>query len=88
MSKSAKQPHTLQQELAFFSKHKEEYLKTYPGQFVLISGDSFLGSFTTEKQAYEAGLQKVGIKPFLIKQVLEDDGRASIPAYTLGLLSA
>jgi hypothetical protein len=79
----------LEKELEFFNKHKDEYLKTYLEQFVLISGDSFLGSYTTEQQAYESGIQKLGIKtPFLIKQVLTEDRQESIPAHTLGLLSA
>ena len=79
----------LEKELEFFKKHKSEYLKTYMGQFVLISGESLLGNYTTQQQAYESGIQKIGLnKPFLVKQVLPGDPQESIPAYTLGLLNA
>ena len=41
----------LQTELRFYETNKQEYLKLYPGQFVLIKGEQFIGSFTTEKEA-------------------------------------
>lgn len=79
--------HMLEKELKYFNKMRDEYLKTYQGQFVVISDQSFLGSYTTEQQAYEAGIQKLGIKTaFLVKQVLPGDKQESIPSYTLGLL--
>jgi len=39
---------TLQTELQFYEKNKQEYLKLYPGQFVLIKGEQFAGAFTTD----------------------------------------
>src|SRR5579864_2288354 len=71
----------LQKELEYFQKHKQEYLKLYQGQFVLIKGEKFAGAFTTEAEAYQAGLEKFGNEPFLIKQVLDDDGTVSYPAH-------
>ena len=77
----------LQAELEYFQKHKPEYLKLYKGQFVLIKGEEFAGAFTTEAEAYKAGLERFGNEPFLIKQVLDDDGTVSYPALTVGVLN-
>ncbi len=77
----------LQTELEYFQKHKQEYLKLYKGQFVLIKGESLAGTFTTEAEAYKAGLEKFGNEPFFIKQVLDDDGMVFNPALTVGVLN-
>ncbi len=71
----------LQTELEYFQKHKPEYLKLYKGQFVLIKGEEFAGAFTTEAEAYKAGLERFGNEPFLIKQVLDTDQTVSYPAH-------
>jgi hypothetical protein len=81
------QENTLQKELNFYQKHKQEYLKLYKGQFVLIKGEEFIGVFTTDAEAYKAGLEKFGNQPFLIKQVLEDDSKVSYPALTVGAIN-
>ena len=77
----------LQTELEYFQRHKQEYLKLYKNQFVLIKGEEFAGAFTTEAEAYKAGLEKFGNEPFLIKQVLYNDEIISYPALTLGTLN-
>ena len=79
--------HILQKELAYFEKHKQEYLKLYKGQFVLIKGEQPVQAFTTDQEAYRAGLEKFGNQPFLIKQVLEDDTKVSYPALTVGAIN-
>lgn len=77
----------LQTELEYFQKHKQEYLKLYKSQFVLIKGEMFAGAFTTDAEAYQAGLEKFGNEPFLIKQVLDEDGTVAYPAFTVGMIS-
>ena len=78
---------TLERELEYFSAHKTELLKTYEGLYVLIKQDEFIGAFSTEKQAYEAGLERFGNQPFLIKQVLRQEAEtAHYPALVLGVL--
>jgi hypothetical protein len=81
------QEKTLQAELHFYEKNKQEYLKLYKGQFVLIKDETLLGAFTTDAEAYKAGLEQFGNQPFLIKQVLEDDTKVSYPALTVGVLN-
>lgn len=78
----------LDEELKFFKSQYKELLKHYENQFVLISGEELLGSFTTESEAYEAGLEKVGNKPFLVKTVKKGDDVERAPALSLGLLNA
>jgi hypothetical protein len=78
---------TLQKELTYFEKYKPEYLKLYKGQFVLIKGEQLVQAFTTDQEAYRAGLEKFGNQPFLIKQVLEDDTKVSYPALTVGVIN-
>ncbi len=77
----------LQTELNFYQKNKQEYLKLYKGQFVLIKGEKFLGAYTTDAEAYKAGLEQLGNQPFLIKQALEDDTKVSYPALTVGAIN-
>ena len=84
---SMKEQTPLQTELEYFEKNKQEYLKLYKGQFVLIKGNKFAGAFTTDAEAYRAGLEKFGNEPFLIKQVLDEDEIISFPALTAGMLN-
>jgi hypothetical protein len=78
----------LEKELKYFEDHKEELLKHYENQFVLIKDDQLIGAFTTEAEAYAAGIQKFGNQPFLIKRVTRDEEIVHFPALTLGLLNA
>ena len=77
----------LQTEREFYDKHRQEYLKLYKGQFVLIKGDKLIGTYTTDAEAYRAGVEQFGNQPFLIKQVLDDDTTVSFPALTVGAIS-
>ena len=62
----------LEKELKYFEDHKEELLKHYENQFVLIKDDQLIGAFTTEAEAYAAGVQRFGNQPFLIKRVTRE----------------
>lgn len=78
----------LEKELKYFEEHKKEFLKHYEGQFVLIKGDCLGGSYTTEEEAYQAGIQKFGNVPFLIRRVTKEEETARFPALVLGLINA
>jgi hypothetical protein len=77
----------LKRELEFFRLKKPEFLKTYKDQFVLIKSDVLVGTYTTEAEAYKAGVDKFGNEPFLIKQVVEKEESISFPALAVGLIS-
>ena len=78
----------LDKELKYFSEHREEFISHDENQFVLIKGDSLLGTFTTEAEAYREGLQRLGKQPFLIKKVTKEEQIQRIPALVLGLIDA
>ncbi len=78
----------LAKELKYFEDHKDELLKHYENQFVLIKDDQLVGAFTTEVEAYQAGIQRFGNQPFLIKKVTKEEEVVHFPALTLGLLNA
>jgi hypothetical protein len=42
--------------------------------------------FSTEAEAYKAGLEKFGNEPFLIKYFLDDDEMIFYPTLTVGML--
>lgn len=59
------------EELKVFQQHREEWLRSNPGKFVVIQdsvvADGFFGSYA---EAVRAGLQKFGVsRSFLVKQV-------------------
>jgi hypothetical protein len=78
----------LEKELHYFNERRDEFLAHYEGQHVLIKGDEFAGAFTTEEEAYGAGIDRFGNEPFLIKKVTKEEEMVHLPAYTLGLIYA
>ena len=78
----------LEKELAFLKEEKEELLRHYEGQLVLIKDAALIGAFSSEADAYRAGLQRFGNQAFLIKRVTkgDEDDVVSFPALTLGLI--
>jgi hypothetical protein len=75
-------------EIAFFEERRAEWLQHYTGQFALLKGRELLGTFSTQAEAIQAGLARLGNVPFLVKQVLPSDTVALSPALMLGLLHA
>ena len=78
----------LEQELRYFEAHKKEWLQHYKGQFALVKGEELLGTFTSFEEAFDAGIEKVGNQPLLIKQVLDKDPEVQYPALAVGVLHA
>jgi hypothetical protein len=58
-------------ELKVFERHRQEWLRSHPGQYVAIQGDVIAeGFFDTYAEAFKAGLNKFGVRRgFLVKQV-------------------
>ncbi len=78
----------LEEELAYYNQHRAELLSKYEWKFLLIKGSELIGSFENAEAAYQAGLQRFGNTPFLIKQVLREEQVHQIPALSLGILHA
>jgi len=79
---------SLEVERQFYDKNLEAWKKTYPGKFVVVKEASLLGTFDTMDQALTAGAAKYGLQSFLVRLVGETEQEVTIPALTLGLLSA
>jgi hypothetical protein len=75
----------LEQEFEYFNANRQELLKHHENQFVLIKGNEKIGAYTTEAEAYKAGIEKFGNVPLLIKQVLREEKPVYIPILNLGI---
>jgi dihydrofolate reductase len=57
-------------EIKIYNKNKKDLLEKYKDKFIVIKSDEILASFSTQEEAYRAGLEKFGEKSFFIKQVM------------------
>lgn len=78
----------LEQEINYFEEHLGELLEHHEGQFALVKRDRLVGTYSTFKEAYEAGVQEFGIEAFLVKQVSESEDLTQLAALTVGMLDA
>jgi hypothetical protein len=78
----------LETERAYFSVHAKEWASQAPGSFVVVKGEELVGTFSTLDEALAAGAHRFGLQPFLVRQLGVAPERITIPALTLGLLSA
>jgi hypothetical protein len=64
----------LQSELKVFAEHKQEWLRSNPGEFAVIVGNTFVGFYPDYETAFRAGLAVAGLgKSFLLKQVWAEE---------------
>lgn len=60
----------LQTEIKTFEEQLPNLRTKHPiGTYVLVTGACLVGGFATYSAALEAGYEKSGMKPFLVKQV-------------------
>jgi hypothetical protein len=78
----------LDTELNFFDENKAEWVKVYPGKFVLIKGRELIGNFDTAEAAIREGARLYGSTSFLVKQLSQTEENVFIPSLSLGLLYA
>jgi hypothetical protein len=77
-----------EKELEYYKANKEELLKHHENQYAVIKGNRLLGAYTTEQEAYEAGLKEFGNVPFLIKRVMKQEEIVRFPALAVGVINA
>jgi hypothetical protein len=77
-----------EKELEYYKANKDEFLQHHENQFVLIKDDKFFGAYTTEQEAYEAGLKELGNVSFLIKRVTKEEEIIRFPALSIGVVNA
>ena len=64
----------LKGELQIFERHKQEWLKTNSGDFVVIAETVVAGFYPDYESAFRAGLQRFGVTTqFLVKQVCAEE---------------
>lgn len=74
----------LADEMATYAAEKAALLDKYPGRFVIIHGSTVIGTFESQVDALEHGVQTLGNVPFLVRQILAIEPTAS---YTSNLLA-
>jgi len=64
----------LSTELQVFERNKREWLRSNPGEFVVIFGAKVAGFYSDYEAAFRAGLQVAGLgNNFLVKQVWAEE---------------
>jgi hypothetical protein len=63
----------LQAELSVFEQHKQEWLRSNPGEFVVIVGEKVVGFHPDYESAFKSGLAAAGLGKFLLKQVWAEE---------------
>jgi hypothetical protein len=59
----------LEKEIATYERLKPQLLAE-EGKFAVICGDELEGTFIAYEDALQAGYQKCGVSPFLVKKIL------------------
>lgn len=77
------EPMLLTKELEVFNRNKDKLLERCPGLYVLIKGDEILGVYPSAEAAYDDGLERFGLKPFLVKQVLAEEPVGYVPMFSV-----
>jgi hypothetical protein len=58
-------------EIAFFHRHKQEWIAEHHGEFVVLGKQTFGGFHRTYSAALQAGIRMFGpVTPFLIEQII------------------
>jgi len=59
--------HMLDKEFQYYLDHQDELVKEYNGKFIVIKGESVIGSYDTEIQAYTETIKEHELGTFLIQ---------------------
>lgn len=78
----------LEVELNLFQAKRSEWSARFPGKFVLVKGDQFVGAFDTYEVALVEGARRFKLEPFLVRPVDQPEREVNIPALALGVLRA
>jgi hypothetical protein len=60
----------LETEWRFFEANRERFVGQAEGKYALIKGRKLIGFFESERDALDAGYQRFGHPPFMVKRVL------------------
>jgi hypothetical protein len=57
----------LEKEFKYYLDHQEELIKKYNDQYIVIVGDKVVGSYDTQRQAYDETIREYEEGTFLIQ---------------------
>ena len=80
------QEQLLVQEKEFYAANKDEFVRQYPGRYLLIKERELIGNYATANEAIGEGSRHYGVGPFLVRLSGQDAPVVSSPALALGLL--
>lgn len=63
----------LETEVQFYESRRADLLKQYLNLYVLIKGAELIGVYPDAQAAHQEGVNKFGMQPFLVKQILEEE---------------
>ena len=69
-----------ERELEFYKANRADLLKRLEGRHVIIKGKDLFGDYSSEAEAYRAGIFAHGRERFLIKHVTAEEETVRIPA--------
>ena len=75
-------------ERQYFDQRRDELMRQYPGRFIIIKDQQVRGPFDTIQDAFGAAASEFGLWSVLVRRTDEEPCEVSIPAVTLGILSA
>ena len=78
----------LETEIQFFETNQRDLLARFPGKFIVVKEQRLLGPYDSIQDALGAGAKEFGATSFLVRRTDQTAETVSIPALTLGLLSA
>ena len=78
----------LEEEVRYFKESVDEWLKRFPGKIALVKGSELIGVYDTEVEALSEGARRFRLQSFLVRRIAREQATVSIPALTLGILSA
>jgi hypothetical protein len=79
----------LETERNYFDRIRPGLLELGPTMFVVIKGETLIGTYSTFDQALQEGAIKCGTDdPFLVRRVDQQTENISIPALAVGILHA
>jgi hypothetical protein len=79
----------LTSEIKTFRDQRARLLGAHEGEYVVVVGQTVLGTYATQDEAFEAGLSHCGPHtPFLLQHVTRTDPEQEMPALVHGLTDA
>lgn len=85
-SKNASTKYILNKEIKYFEHHREELLRNYKGQFILIKDSQQIGIYSSIEEALAIAASMFGLESFLVREIQKEESKESIPALSLGII--